>query len=251
VLLVIAPQRLARFLTILVVTIGVIGTGAQFVQQASRSWSYGRVSTVAGKFVLDSELTFPAWYSSVAILACSALLALIALAKRRTQSLFARHWTGLAVILLLMSIDEMIAVHEMLIGPLRRFFGASGILHYTWVVPAFFFVCIFALTYVRFVFVHLDARTRRRFIAAGLIYVGAALGMELVEGPIDQRFGAKSLLGVAAVSVEETSEMLGIVLFFVALLRYAAEHVGVIRVRIEDPHAENPQTNRCSIGPCS
>lgn len=56
-LLVIAPQRLARFLTILVVTIGVIGTGAEFVQQASRSWSYGRVSTVAGKFVLDSELT--------------------------------------------------------------------------------------------------------------------------------------------------------------------------------------------------
>jgi hypothetical protein len=221
----------------LVLAIGVVGTAAAFVRQATQSWSHKGLAELAGKFVLDSELSFPAWYSSGALLVCSGLLAAIALAKRRARSPFAWHWAGLAIIFLLMSIDEMAALHEMFIVPLRRHFGAQGIFHYGWVIPAVFFLAGFGIAYLRFVFCHLDRPTRRRFIAAGLIYVGAALGMELVEGPIDQRFGDQSVPAQAAIAVEETLEMLGIVVFLFALLSYIAEHVGEIRLRVRDESA--------------
>jgi hypothetical protein len=233
----VSPNKVARSLAILVLGIGVVGTAAEFLRQATESWSHRGLAQLAGKFELDAELSFPAWYSSVAILACSGLLAVIALAERRARSRYAAHWLGLAVIFLLMSIDELAAVHEMFIVPMRRHFGASGLFHYGWVVPALFFVACFGIAYVRFVFLHLDARARLRFIAAGLIYVGAALGLELVEGPVDVYFGLQSVPARAAVAVEETLEMLGIVVFLFALLSYIGEHVGEIRFRVRDESA--------------
>lgn len=90
-LLIYSPKQVARFLTALVLCIAATGTVAEFVRQATQSWSHKSLAGLAGKFVLDSELTIPAWYSSVAILGCSALLAVIALAYRRARSPFARH----------------------------------------------------------------------------------------------------------------------------------------------------------------
>lgn len=126
----------------------------------------------------------------------------------------------------------MTAQHEMFIVPMRRYFGAQGFFHYGWVIPALLFLAGFGITYLRFVFVHLDAPTRRRFIAAGLIYVGAALGMEVAEGPIDETLGKYSVPARAAITVEESLEMLGIVVFVYGLLSFIAEHIGEIRVCI-------------------
>jgi hypothetical protein len=127
----------------------------------------------------------------------------------------------------------------MFIVPMRRHFGAAGVFHYGWVIPALVFVAGFGIAYLRFVFLHLDTRTRMRFIAAGLIYVGAALGLELIEGPVDVHFGLQSVPARAAVAVEETLEMLGIVVFMFAILTYIGEHVGEIRVRIGDRSASS------------
>jgi hypothetical protein len=87
-------------------------------------------------------------------------------------------------------------------------------------------------------FTHLDLRTRSRFIIAGLIYVGAALGMEMLEGPIDEHFGTNALPGITAEFVEETLEMLGVILFLNALLQYLATHVDEVRICFENRAAE-------------
>ena len=226
--LIISPKKVAKFLTCVVASIAALGSAAEWVKESTATWSHHGVTVLAEKFVLDSELSLPAWYSSIAIFACAAVLGLIAWFKHRSHSAFARHWTGLAVIFVLMSFDEMVGMHEMLIEPLRRYLGAHGIFHYAWVIPACVFVAGFAIAYLRFVFVHLDSRTRWRFVAAGVIYVGAALGMEMVEGPIDETYGVASLPAQTAVTIEETVEMLGIVYFLYALLCC----VGELRVQI-------------------
>ncbi len=229
----ISPSRVARFLVCVVLTIVVVGVAAEWVEQATQHWSHKGVSVLAGKFVLDGELSIPAWYSSLSLFACSSLLGLIAWSKHRARSAFARHWFGLSAIFLVLSIDEMTGVHEMCIEPLRRHFGASGIFHYAWVIPASVFVAGFAVAYMRFVFVHLDVQTRWRFLTAGVMFVGAALGLEFAEGPIDQAFGLHSLPAEAAVTIEEAFEMFGIVVFLFSLLCYIRQQVGALRISIE------------------
>jgi hypothetical protein len=228
----ISPRAIARSFLLVVLLIATLGVAAEWVRLRTESWSHRGVAVLAGKFVLDSEQSLPAWFSSLALAAAAATLALIACSKRRARSAFASHWTALAVIFVLLSLDEMAAFHEMFIPPLQRFFGASGIFYYAWVIPAMVFVASMGLAYRRFVFDHLDRATRRRLLIAAAIYLVGAIGLELIEGPIDLQFGRNSLAGEAALTIEETLEMFGVVYFLYALLVYASEQIGTIHLSI-------------------
>ena len=55
------------------------------------------------------------------------------------------------------------------------------------------------------------------FIVSGLVYVGAALGMEMIGSLVVTAFGFESLPYAAVSAVEEGAEMVGAVLFLGAL----------------------------------
>jgi len=234
-LLEIHPRKLTQCLAIMIVVLCAMGIAAEYVNQATQSWSHRGVTVLAEKFLLDSELSVPAWFSSLLILGCAVPLGVIAMFQRRARSAYALHWSFLAAIFLVLSLDEMVGLHETLSDPLRRYLGAGGVFYHAWVIPAGLFVLGLAASYAKFVFLHLDSRTRRQFIMAGFIYVGAALGMEMVEGPIDGWWGKDSLAGRLAVITEETMEMVGMLLFLRALLNYLAEHMGELRILLGSP----------------
>lgn len=183
-------------------------------------------------FFLDNEGNVPAYVSSVLLGSAAVILGVIATAKHDVEDRYARHWTGLAVIFGLMSLDEMVSIHERLIGPLRAILHVDGWLHFAWVVPGSLVVLLLAVVYFRFV-LHLDAPFRVWFVGAGLIYVAGALGMELVGGQLAFLHGEDNFTYMLVVTIEETLELIGISLFLVGLVRYAGRHVGHVQVRFD------------------
>ena len=192
-------------------------------------------------FDMNEESNIPTWYSAVALLLCSASLALVATVKRRMRDRFAVHWGTLALILAYMSLDEVARLHERWgewleapFGWARRVEVAGGIFRNLWVVPAAIAVAIVGLAYLRFLW-SLPVRTRVQFILAGALFVGASVGMEMV-GAHYSSIGSRQWAGFAVlVTIEETLEMCSIVFFLHAVLEYIAESLGPVRLLVGAP----------------
>ena len=203
-------------------------------QLAKHLWGHGRLWGFVRLFDLDQEGNVSTWYQSMTILVCAGLLAAIARHRRRLGAPYAVHWTVLAVIFLGLSIDELASIHEMAIRPLREAWHLRGILHFAWVIPGGAFVLLVGLAYLPFL-AALPARTRRLFIVAGALYVGGTLGMDLVGGYLADYHGTGNLVYVAAYTVEEALEMVGIVIFLRALMGYLGDTTGTVELRFGAP----------------
>jgi hypothetical protein len=180
-------------------------------------------------FSVSSEGKLPTWYSAVALLICAVLLGAIAAA--RDGDPFRRHWSALAVIFGLMSLDEATAIHEMLSQPLRARLNTSGPLFFAWVIPAMAFLVILALAYARFMRA-LPRRTGGLFLLSGALYIAGALGMEMVGAQYADVHGATLAYGVLS-TLEEVFEMSGIALFIYSLLDYLERRVACIEVPLQ------------------
>jgi hypothetical protein len=171
-------------------------------------------------FFVGEERNIPTYYSSLLLLCACGLLAVIA----HTGHRHARHWSALALIFFLLSIDEVVGLHEMMIRPVRETLHVGGLLYFGWVVPGIVLVLAFAGAYLRF-FLDLTPQFQWLFGAAGLLYVGGALGVEMLGGRHADLYGLENLAYRMYQTVEESCEMFGLVLFIHALLRYVAQHV--------------------------
>src|SRR5680860_1803568 len=82
-------------------------------------------------FDLDAERNAATWFASALLLTAAALLGVIGATSAPRES--RRPWLGLAVLFVLMSLDETAAWHERLIQPLRSAFGTAGsVFHFAW-----------------------------------------------------------------------------------------------------------------------
>lgn len=176
-------------------------------------------------FDLDAEANLPTFYATVQLLACAAMLACIAVAERRRQGRLAWPWAVLAWGFLFMAIDEFAAVHDRLGFEMDGAFGrnASGALLYAWVIPYAVIVAALGLYFVKFL-LRLPRDTAIRFCIAGAIYVGAALGLEFLEGIQAKAHGENSVGYVVLTTIQEIGELFGLVVFLDALLRYIRDH---------------------------
>src|SRR5688572_24749726 len=149
-------------------------------------------------FDLNRERNLPTWYQGLALLLCAVLLWGIAGARARAGASGVRHWRGLAVIFVYLSCDELFKWHERTVEPLRAWLNLTdGFLLYTWVVPAVVLVALVAALYARFFF-RLPPDARRLFACAAALYVGGALGMEIVGGKLHTELGYAAPISVAA-----------------------------------------------------
>ncbi len=175
-------------------------------------WMFG----FAPKIDLGNEANFPTYFSSLLLLFSSALLAAIALHASHSSRIFTRHWWALSAIFGILSMDEIVGLHELAVGPLRNAFRLTGVFYFAWVIPGAIFVAIFSVVFMRFLF-HLPRRCRLRIAIAGIVYVGGALGVELIGGNYVYHHGDESFAYSMVVAVEESMEMTGAILFIGAL----------------------------------
>ena len=130
-----------------------------------------------------------------------------------------------------MATDEGWSLHERLIGPVRGLLGHGdlGIFYFAWIIPAMAGVVLLGLLFLGFLS-RLPSSTRWSFIIAGSLYLGGAIGVEMLGGRQAEIHGFENLTYQLFAHLEESLEMAGIILFIHALLRYLAEQYPEIRV---------------------
>ncbi|MEG3845810.1 hypothetical protein QT971_02470 [Microcoleus sp. herbarium19] len=180
---------------------------------------------LAKAFSVDYERNIPTAYSILALLFSSILLGAIAYGKNLDSDRYKNHWKVLSFIFLCLCLDEAAQIHEKFMYPMRSLLNATGFLYFTWVVPIGFVVAIFLLSYTKFLF-HLPTSTRNLFVAASVLYIGGALGMEMVGGYQAYTVGMQNIPYLIIVTLEELFEMLGIIVFIHALTSYINKYLG-------------------------
>ncbi len=132
-----------------------------------------------------------------------------------------------------MAIDELMTIHEGLAQPVRDILGLerSGILYFSWVIPGIILVAVLSVSFLKFLF-HLPQYARSYFLVAAALFLGGALGCELIGGWIFYHYGDHVAYVIVA-TVEESLEMTGIILFIYALLKYIANSYNGVAFQFE------------------
>ncbi|MEG3899389.1 MULTISPECIES: hypothetical protein [unclassified Microcoleus] len=229
-----SPKRVAFSLSIWVLFFAVAGCTVKVLR-----YGFNYRERWISLFDLDAEINYPSWYSSFTLLFCAILLGIIATAKKKQGDRYFRHWKALGFIFVFLSLDEILSLHEILIiNDLRKALHLGGFFYFIWVIPGAIFVVVTGLAYLKFL-LHLPLRTRNFFLLAGSIYVGGALGMEMVCGYYADVAGQRNLIYGLMASVEEILEMVGVLVFIYALLSYIGSHIENIDVRLKI--VDNPE----------
>jgi hypothetical protein len=174
---------------------------------------------------LSVEQNLPTWFSSQLIFVCALLLAVISFARDGHGAAHSRHWRGLAIVFAYISLDEAVELHE----ELNLLFDTSGIFHFGWTIPFGVLVLALSIIYWRFLW-QLPVKTRRRFIFAGVLYVGGALGVELPLGYWTAQHGDENLTYALIDWVEESMEICGMSVFAWALAKFLASGNDGLRI---------------------
>lgn len=226
--LVISPLGLLKFLSIPIALFGVLHMATLPIflmgEEAVRKMDGSGV----GLLNLMNERSLGAWFTVVVMGFNVALLILNGTAMRRLGLGKATAWLCLAVIFAYLSLDEMYALHERIGGAIGRYFGLGSVMTYPWVVTGLVFTTVVGLSFVRFLY-RLPRRTAKLFIIAGAIYVGGAVGMEIIEGITATHIGIGTLY-YTEVLFEECMEMFGQAFFAYALLDHLAQRRVNIRL---------------------
>jgi hypothetical protein len=172
-------------------------------------------------FALDAERSVSTWFESLLMALNALLVAVLASLSRSADSENIWHWRVLALIFVLMSMDEVVAFHESTMAPLRAAFGFSGFLHFSWVVIAAPLLAIAASVYLPFL-LRLPQPFRWRLLAAGMIFVLGAFGLEIIGGYFASAMGMDSMPYKAEATIEESLEMIGLTLCASSLLALIA-----------------------------
>lgn len=113
------------------------------------------------------------------------------------------YWTILAIGFHIMSIDEVVGLHEWLNSALEDIL---------WTKIAMIGVGIVGLAFIPFL-IKLDPYERQWFLIAGIIYLGGAVGIETATEHYKDNDMLNTLPYNLWTCTEEALEMLGIVLF--------------------------------------
>jgi len=227
--------RLDSLRRLLMAVLAALLVAGLLAEIADKVW-HARDAEALLEFVsLSEEQNLPTWFSSVLLFSCGAVLAAIAASKRSTHAPYARHWWGLAAGFFYISLDEAVQIHEHAGG----WVDAGGILYFDWVIPASILIGILSVSYLGFL-AHLPRIVRWRFVAAGLLYVGGAVGMELPLGWWTDRAGSHNLTYALIDWVEESLEMIGVSVFLYALIGYAAYPLGMVRIFVPEAGGAPP-----------
>ena len=185
-------------------------------------------------FNVSQEQNIPTLFSVLLLISCSVLLSLIFYLHRKQVAGLKMYWATLATGFVYMAIDEFTQLHENVGILFLPLIGdhSHGFLYYSWVVPAFALIIFLASFFSNFLF-NLPKTTSVSFIIAGTIYLTGLLGIEMLGGYYHELHGNENLTYSLISTLEESLEMLGLILFIRALLDYLSVHFSEIIINFQ------------------
>lgn len=197
--------------------------------------SFDFPDTLIRLFFLGFEQNFPTYFISSCELLSALLLLLISIleSKRKGQNVF--KWISLSLVFFFIALDEMIMIHEYTTEPVSNLLDGvdSGIFTFAWVIPGFVILILLAIFFLRFL-LHLEGKIRLYFMIAATLMIGGAFGLELIGGHYYDLHGADNLTYRMLQNVEESLEMVGIIVFIRGLLEYISDNFKSVQFQFSD-----------------
>jgi hypothetical protein len=230
------PSSIARVLGAVAFLLVLASIGGQLTAYLT---GHDHVYGLVRLFYVDAERNIPTGFSMILLLFAALLLAVITVLKRKQTGSPVSHWAILSFGFLFMAADETCSFHERLVKPVHQLLGDDnlGVFYFAWVIPGIALVLILALFFLKF-WLRLPAKTRLTFLTAASLYIGGAIGVELIGGRFAELHGERNLTYSMIVTVEESLEMVGVIIFIWALLVYIADCYKEVRFRIEGVRGE-------------
>ena len=203
----ISPPKALQVMAVLIGVLVAASTAAVGALAFYR-WPEGSLGYESVKiFWLDTENNLPTLYQSLMLGAAAALMFVLARASPADRP----RWRALASVFVFLAFDEILRIHETFADTSSFHFGAVGLAIYA---PVVVLLGLFWLPLLR----RLDGRLRRFMLAAAVLYVGGAAGIESASQMYAGVAGKATPLYVLLATVEEALEMAGIAVLVYALL---------------------------------
>lgn len=209
--------RILHTLLFALLTLVVLHLTLQFLNLNIYYQQNGQVYELSNRFDFDDEASLPTWFSQLTLLFVGASAALAAYLQPKPP--VRRMWRVIAVVGVVMSIDEVATLHERLLQALHVLFfkdAASGGLTNAWllVIPL---VLIAGGTMIWAGIRHLPKRTLMLFVLSGIFFLLGAIGIDLLTSIVErENFLSQGIL----VAAEESLELLGVILAIYAIADY-------------------------------
>jgi hypothetical protein len=175
-------------------------------------------------FDLDEEQSFGTWFSVVILLFSGFLLLIHAREQRAAGNRWHSRWTLLGYGFLLLSLDELVGLHETLNTAMAK--------DLSWVVPGAGAAALVGSAFIPFLR-GLPGRTALLFLGAGALYLAGALGVESATEPMEYLGLLDTLAYNLTTALEEALEMAGVILFLHALLAHLAFPLEAVTVDLQ------------------
>ena len=175
------------------------------------------------KFYFDSKFNLPSFFNTLLLLIATGILYYvhIAYARKYVPEL---KWFWLAVLFFLMAIEENVSVHVFL-GTLQPSFLA-------WVIP----VGVALIALVAY-FGQLVYKVLRKiaigFVMSGIVYTTGAIVLQLTGARLEPVVGKWSAVYAGISTLEETLEMLGVIMFIHYMLEYVKIEFPTVNVIVK------------------
>ncbi|MBM3753186.1 MAG: hypothetical protein FJW38_04315 [Acidobacteria bacterium] len=223
---------IVRWLAIIAFVLVAIGISSQAYLYAATPATGLRLIRL---FDLDQENNIPSYFSAILLFLAFLFTAIVAFVKARRKDRFRFHWATLGILVLGASVDEAASIHEILTETTRELLGADGVgyLYFAWVVPGMIFVTLAAILFSRFVY-HLPGPIRSQMVTAGIVFLGGAVGVEMLGGEHFELWGPRNFTFAAYCAAEESMEMAGVLLYIRAILAQLRMSGENIRLRFGD-----------------
>lgn len=230
----ISPKRITRLLTGISIALIVLSTITAYgdLERGHQSVFFEKMCKL---FYVELENNAPAFFSTCILLMASLLLFLIFVSKRHEKDPYRLHWGILSAGFFYMAFDEVSTLHEKLIFPVRGMLGTSnfGVFYFAWVIPAIIIILGLGLFFLKFL-KNLQPTARLNFLLAGAIFIGGAVGMEMLDGNFTEIHGKDNVGYIVLTTIEEAMEMAGIIYFNWALLKYLAQNYQRVNLYFND-----------------
>ena len=185
----------------------------------------------------DLEANIPTLYT-IMLLGLASLLCWLVSPLGRTGTEGKWGWRILGLAFLFVAADEYLTIHETLDKILKNAVETTGALYYVWIVPYAAIAAFFGIILLPW-FWKLSGPVKTLFMVSGLLYLGGAIGMEVVGGliitdpaniAIEQNWKIPEF--VIAITIEESLEMIGLSLFIWTIFRYISAPTGRLGITI-------------------
>ena len=211
------PERATRAGLLIVLALALAGLLVQYLRFVH---DYEYLWGLAPLFNPAREGNVPTWFSSALLLLSGTALAIAGARLREVSARGARWWLVLAAVFVLASLDETANLHELLSQQARRHFHPG--FGQLWVLVLGPAALAFMAAYAGFLRRQAPP-VRRAFALGAALFVGGALGVEVLE-IVAERAGAGPLT-VAVVTVgQEILELLGAVVLLRGSLSLLVAH---------------------------